>query len=160
MVSADQGICPQAIYKYSLSSESQLPDHTLPTKQDRKWLLGFDFRIKSQAFVKCTCRQLVTTFESKSFPLFTPLQGLGYSILIHKRKAEEALRRPAKNQGDMGAPGGTEGSCSPYNHIQASWVGRGPAVQQTPWLTTEATCKKIMRDPQLERKQCQGSPRV
>lgn len=73
VVSADQGICPQAIYKYSISSASQLPDHTLPTKQDRKWLLSFDFRIKSQAFVKSTYRQLVTMLENKSFPLFTPL---------------------------------------------------------------------------------------
>lgn len=126
----------------------------LPTKRDREWLLSFDFRIKSRGFAKSTHRQLAKKFESKGFsPLASPLPAKlsDVAFLRHERK----LKKSAKKQGDTGASGRTEGSCSPCNHVEASWAGRRPATQQTPWLTTEATCKKRMRrDPRLEHKQC------
>lgn len=135
----------------------------LPTKQDREWLLSFDFRIKSGTFVK---KYMQTTgdevWKHKFFPLPVPSSPfpakiLGVAFLRHKRKAEAALRKAAKKQGEMGASGRTEGSCSPCNRAQASWAGKRPAAQQSPWFTTEATCKKRMRrDRRLEQKQCQG----
>jgi len=49
---------------------------------------------------------------------------LGVAFLRHKRKAEEALRKSAKKQGDRGTPGRTEGSCLPHNHASlAGWGG-------------------------------------